>query len=581
MRRARSTYVCFLLTALAVAATVTTQAADALQEPARDKPTKNVGTSLSTGVIAGRVLTTDSGRPMRRATVFASAPELPGGRGVLTDEDGSFELTALPAGRYTVTVAMPGFVSLFYGQRRPLQPGTPIQLVNGQQVRGIQFRLPRGSVIGGHVFDSSGDPMAGVVVRLQRYLYREGERHLNPAGTATTDDQGAFRVWGLNPGNYYVDAQARITVGIPGEPLNGGLVGASTNAAAGVPQSQDARAYVPTYYPGVTSIAEARPITLGISQETLGIDFNLQFVRAARISGRVTNPDGGATESGDVSLVAGGRNGGFAVSFAGHIRGAGTFEILNVPPGQYTLQARGTDDDPPDFASQPFQVAGADITDVSIQLGKAVRARGAVTFSGSRSQPPDLGWAQLQVAAVSVEPSIVPMMRALVDAEGHFIVEGVPPGPSLIRPVLDIPGWVLQSVTVNGRDVSDKPIDLRPGQELSNVLMTFTDNATEVSGTIATDQGVPVTDYTVLAFSTDPAVWHAYSRRIVTARPDQNGKFTIRGLPAGSYYLVPIDPAEPGEWLDAAYLEAHRLQAVRLTLAAGEVKTQDFRVIPQ
>src|SRR5256885_14811358 len=69
------------------------------------------------GRISGRVLAADNGRPVKRARVFATAAELPGGRGMLTDDSGVFDLTELPAGRYTLTVSKSGFVALSYGQR--------------------------------------------------------------------------------------------------------------------------------------------------------------------------------------------------------------------------------------------------------------------------------------------------------------------------------------------------------------------------------------------------------------------------------------------------------------------------------
>ena len=36
--------------------------------------------------------------------------------------------------------------------------------------------------------------------------YQQGERRLVPAGGAQTDDRGQYRVWGLNPGDYFVSA---------------------------------------------------------------------------------------------------------------------------------------------------------------------------------------------------------------------------------------------------------------------------------------------------------------------------------------------------------------------------------------
>jgi hypothetical protein len=54
--------------------------------------------------------------------------------------------------------------------------------------------------------------------------------------------------------------------------------------------------------------------------------------------------------------------------------------------------------------------------------------------------------------------------------------------------------------------------------------------------------------------------------------------YKIRNLPAGEYYVVAVDPSEPGEWFEPAYLDQHRAGAARVTLGDGDVKTHDFRV---
>src|SRR6476646_1293314 len=135
------------------------------QQPARDTPAQPQDVPPPpAGRITGRVVASDNGRPVKRARVFVTAAELSGGgRGVLTDDQGVFDLTELPAGRYTLTVSKSGFVSLSYGQRRPLQAGTPLQLADGRQLKGIEFQLPRGSVISGHVLDEDGEAMPGVM----------------------------------------------------------------------------------------------------------------------------------------------------------------------------------------------------------------------------------------------------------------------------------------------------------------------------------------------------------------------------------------------------------------------------------
>ena len=180
------------------------------QQPARDTSAESKeAQALPAGLISGRVVTADTGRPVKRARVLATAAELPQGRAALTDDSGAFEITDLPAGRYTLNASKTGFVSLSYGQRRPLQAGTPLQLADGQQLKGVEFRLPRGGAISGHIFDEDGEPMPGAMVRVMRYQYLQGDRRLMPVGADQTDDRGQYRVWGLNPGEYYVSAIGR------------------------------------------------------------------------------------------------------------------------------------------------------------------------------------------------------------------------------------------------------------------------------------------------------------------------------------------------------------------------------------
>jgi hypothetical protein len=577
------------------------------QQPSRDTPAQRQDEKPPAGLIAGRVLAADTGRPVKRARVFASAAELPGGRGVLTDDSGVFQLAELPSGRYTLSVSKSGFVSLSYGQRRPLQAGTPLQLADGQEIKDIDFRLPRGSVIAGHVYDETGDPMPGVLVRVLRYQYQQGDKRLAPAGTAQTDDQGQYRVWGLMPGDYYVDAQSRINLPFGGPAGRGGggpggrgggpggRGGGAAAAIAGVvgaiaggnvaalfgPDDENQKAYAPTYFPGVTSIADAQPVTLGLSQTATDIDFGLQLVHVAHVSGRVTHPDGTPTWNGNVSLVLDttvGQGGGFGMNYGSRIQYDGTFEISNVPPGRYTLQARGNDGDTPQFASQALTVGSTDV-EVSVLLGNSATITGTIVFPPSQTELPD--FSNMRVSAPSTDNLIGGQAQGRVDKDGKFTITGVQAGTHLIRPGGQLRGWTLRAVTIDGRDVTDTAVELRAGQRLERVELALTDKVSEIDGTLTNEQGAPVTEHTVLAFPTDSTFWRPQSRYIATARPDQTGHFRIRGLPPGGYYLATVDPAQQGEWYEPAYLEEHRLGAARVTLGEGDTKTQDFKIRSQ
>src|SRR5262245_63997087 len=81
------------------------------QLPPRDTSATKPDSATPAGLISGRVLAADTGRPVKRARVFVTAAELPGGRGTLTDDMGMFEIADLPAGRYTMSVSKSGFIS--------------------------------------------------------------------------------------------------------------------------------------------------------------------------------------------------------------------------------------------------------------------------------------------------------------------------------------------------------------------------------------------------------------------------------------------------------------------------------------
>jgi Carboxypeptidase regulatory-like domain len=571
----------------------------------RDKAT------AASGRIAGRVLGADNGRPVSRALVRLTAPELPGGRSALTDNSGAFEFTELPTGRYTLAASKAGYVGLSFGQRRPLQAGTPLQLSEGQELKGVDFRLPRGSAITGHVYDENGDPFPGAAVRVGRYQYGQGMRQLVPAGTAQTDDRGEYRVWGLNPGAYYISAIAR-NPGVPGgrgfAPMGSGGPGAFVTRGRGAPGAADGRddleqeAYAPTYFPGVPSVNEARAVTIGLATEIAGIDFNVLLVRASRISGRVTNADGSAASAGSVNLIpegGTGRNGGpLGGNYVSRIQDDGVFSIVNVPPGRYVLRARGdgprirgadasagsgssrasSRDDyvPPQFAVLPLTVNG-DIGNLNVALALGATISGKVTFQATQSrQPPQVD--RFRIIASLVDRSDGgPNSTARIEQDGTFLLVGVPAGSLWLRSQAP-GGWSLKSAIVDGRETIDAPFEIGAGDKITGVDLTFIDRQSEISGTVTDAQGLAVTEYTVLAFPADSALWRPQARQIVTARPDQTGKFQLRGLPPGDYYVATIDPAEQGEWFEPAFLEQQRSGATRVSLGEGATRTQNFRV---
>jgi hypothetical protein len=101
---------------------------------------------------------------------------------------------------------------------------------------------------------------------------------------------------------------------------------------------------------------------------------------------------------------------------------------------------------------------------------------------------------------------------------------------------------------------------------MSDVRVIVTDQVTTVSGQTTDDKGRPVSDATIVIFADDARKWSAASRAVRAVRPDQQGRYQVKGLPTGEYLAIALDYVEEGLWNDPDFLESLRRDAQRVTL---------------
>jgi protocatechuate 3,4-dioxygenase beta subunit len=522
-----------------------------------------------TAVMRGQVVAADTGSPIRRAQVRVSAPGVES-RLATTDAQGRFEIRDLPAGRYSMTASKGGFVSLQYGQRRPTESGTPIELADGQKLDKLVMGLPRGSVITGRITDEFGEPMANANVMAMRYGYQAGARRLMPAPGGntrdTTDDQGQFRLFGLPPGDYYVSAVLR--------------TGEITDPSGG-----EASGYAPTYYPGTPNLAEAQRVTLGLAQENSNVSFGLISTSLVRVSGQVLTSTGGAAGGGTVILAPpGGLGRGALAQGSGataRVDQTGSFRLTNVAPGRYQLQARTGQRGDGGFAKQEIVVGAEDVSGLVLITAPGARVTGSiVTDTG---EPFPIRPQQVQVAARPADPdSQMPGGGAAAAAsriadnwtfELANVIE-----PRLIRASAP-QGWTMKSVFLNGQEITDVPMEFPAGQTVTGVQIVMTQKISSLTGLVTDDRNQPVLDATVVVFPADEKLWTYQSRFIRAARPDQQGQFRIPSLPPHSGYLmIALQGLEDGQAGDPEFLATIKDAAKAFSLGDGESKTVDAKL---
>ena len=145
------------------------------------------------------------------------------------------------------------------------------------------------------------------------------------------------------------------------------------------------------------------------------------------------------------------------------------------------------------------------------------------------------------------------------------------PNRGVRRPV---GSWWLKSITIGGREILDAPLSLT--QHADDAVVTFTDRASELRGTVKDVEGRPSPDGFVVVFGADRPVWFPGSRRVAGIKPSADGQYRFRNLPPGNYFVIAHDDVEDGEWADSSLLGRLSSQATPITIADHERKTLDL-----
>ena len=525
--------------------------------PMRDGPVRT-----GTARIRGRVVAADTGQPLRRAQVRAMSADMRDNRVTSTDPEGKYEIKELPAGRYQINVTKGSFVSLSYGQSRPFEAGKPLEVLDTQIVEKVDFALPRGGIITGRVVDEYGEPIADVRVSPMRYQYVQGRKRLNPSGrVATTNDIGEYRIFGLAPGQYFLSAN-----------MQAGMMMFADAA------SDDRSGYAATYYPGTPDAGQAQRVTVGIGQALSDVNIALVPTRTARVSGTAVDSNGKPLSGGMLMVIQ--RSGATMMGMSGaQIKPDGSFTVSNLAPGDYMLQAMTPGSgDMSEMATGQVSVAGEDVTGVQLMGQKSVTASGRIIVdpAAAKSLPPS----SIRLTATPARPEdnvLAGMGTGKVSDDYTFEVKSRP-GAVLLRTMSLPPGWGLKAVRQHGSDVTDSGIELRPNEDVSGIEVELTNQPTEVSGVVTNSRSEQVKDYTVVVFSRDRERWGYMSRFFQSSRPDQDGRYKVKALPAGEYFAVALDYVEPGEATDPEFLDRVKARAMSFSLHDGETKVLDLKI---
>jgi hypothetical protein len=580
------------------------------------------------GEVAG-VVVDQRGQPVRRVFVELSLDRRTWRQAAVTNVDGRFAFTDVPAGAYDLAATKPPFLAARFGATKPGGKGIPIVLADGARISGVELTLVPGAVIAGRISDERGEPSSNVSVRILRRSARaNGTAFERVDSYANTDDRGEYRIFGLQPGEYLVTAaplassqpatirlttqadvdralQDRRSSGAPVTNRNSLAAPASMPAPDATPRATIAIA--PVYYPGTTNAALASVVTLAAGEERTRVDFQTEVVRTGRVEGRVTSLDGPLPGGMFVTMVPTAFTRTLATTPSTvAVRPDGTFSFPGVPPGDYMVaagpgsqivvtsegasRAVSGGQAPPgapsgawSFGAAPVRVDGHDVTDVAVAIQRGLDVPGRVAFAGT-SPSHTVQMSVVLTPAEEVSQIVRQPFAGQPDrATGQFVISGVTPGryrvgvaSPLVGGPVPPPTWTLKSIAVKGRDVTDLPFDIVRDAEPLDLVVTMSDRPASLQGRFQDAAARPVTEFFVVLFSTDRAFWTWQSRRVLAARPSSDGVFAFSNVPAGEYWLAAATGLDANEWFDAALLQQLTAGSIRVAIADGEKKIQDI-----
>jgi carboxypeptidase family protein len=505
------------------------------------------------GVITGTVVT-PAGQPVGGALLAISGNK--GMRTVVADANGRFDAGNFKDGEYTIEIGKSGYLTPEFRGPSLIETARMVQIRPDARVHDIAVVLARGGAIVGAIADSAGEPFQGVLVRAMR-LRQVGARTVAIAAgwPRLTDDRGRYRIFGLPPGSY--------------------LIVASLNAAEPTLDRRSVVGFAPVYYPATARVESAQTVQVELGSAITGVDLTFAASATARVTGKALNAAGDPL-GGRVMLAVSARSGSVAPEprFV-RIQADGSFELPDVSPGDYVLQALG-DRGPgvaPEFGSEYITVAEHNAPPVTIRTTTGATLEGRFTSEGRRTMP--LRAQALHAAPLDVDRS-PPDGRGpeglAVHDDGRFYLTGLYGPMRLTYPAPA--GWYLKSITIGGVDVTDQSFDFGFGdQVISDAEVVLSNAGARIAGTVSDAADRSASEFAVVAFSANRAHWFPGSRFVKWATTTPTGSFDIGDVPPGDYLVAALDALPPGDWQALDGLDALVSRATRVTLGESQQRT--------
>ena len=498
--------------------------------------------------LEGKVVNAQTGRPISHALVQLYTGSV---QSLLTGAEGEFSFDKLHAGdAVQVKVLKPGF--FVPGAGPQTFPTRTVQI--GPQMGKLILKLVPECVITGEVKNDQGEPVEGATVDALMAQIINGRRELTAfRGSVTTNEDGLFRIGGLQSGRYFVSVKASTVARR--------VLGAQAGSAN--------RTYpLVSYFPGGTDIASATPFDLAPGQRAHA-QFTLSMAPAFKLSGTIS----GIADFKNVSppiIMDATRNPLATVS--GWDSQTGAFEFAPIPSGVYTLQVNAMiDDRHPAWTAQSVTLTH-NVSGLNLALHHDVTI--PVSVQTEFNESPEQCTGYFAIGRMQYGCKEFPAMVSLFSVENYFSfqaeAENADPSAFALHSV--IPGkyhvqvsamghGYVSSVRSGGTDLLREELLVPASGNVQPIDIVLRDDAAKMKIHV---QAEHMPEHVRILVLPEFAPY----QRIMPLDVSVNGDIEYGGLAPGDYKVLAMESNVAIEYENPEVLEKYSAKIARITLSS-------------
>lgn len=515
--------------------------------------------ALLAGIISGIVVDETTGSGVRKAEVTLTAGRQ--GQSTMTDAEGRFKFEALPPGRYSIQVSKTGYEFI---EGRGTASKSSLDLAQGGNQDGLRYVLRPLGLVTGRVVDADGDPVVGARLLLLRQGRRGGKVTWLPGpASASSDDRGEFRMFGIQSGRYV-------------------LACAAAGGRPGLIVRTDRSGPVTVFYPDALEPDQAQILDVKAGSRLEGLTVKSrtapQFVIRGKVTGLAGEQGMGVhvmVEQASWARYLGSGRG------ASMMRDGNEFTAGPLPPGNYTLFAQQVRMGPAVEGGRrvseqltgvtQVSVSDRDVDGVTIQLGPGTMVEGSVAVEGEK----EVVYKGLYLMAQSSEESGY-AQGGEARQDGSFQFNVARPGKYVLRPMAQWGARYLASIRVGGEEMLGREIDLSYGSP-GPVRVVYRKDGGSVEGTVRAGEGPPGVATAVL--------WPVEERfrpfpYLLVTPVAETGAFSFKNVAPGEYVVLALPRVDRGILNEGIDLDKDTLdQGAKVKVVAGSGSTVEIPLV--